>query len=106
MTPEDIVSRISPQDRTQALVAFIAIDSMDWARTSTIQCPIVQLNHYLQLLDSLVAKANASVEKDRANATRPAVTAQAPVTFRHCVANCGGPSTLRRKCEKSLRERS
>ena len=106
MTPEEIVSRIHPEERTQALAAFIAIDRMEWARTSKIQCPIVQLNHYIQLHDSLVAKANASVGKDRANAVLPAVTAQAPVTLRHCVADCRGCSILPRNGEKSLSERS
>ncbi|MDF3836813.1 hypothetical protein P3W85_28250 [Cupriavidus basilensis] len=106
MTPEEIVSRIHPEERTQALAAFIAIDRIEWTRTSKIKCPIVQLNHYIQLLDSLVAKANASFGKDRANAVPPAVTAQAPITLRHCVADCRGCCTLPRKGEKSLSDRS
>ena len=66
MTPEEIVSRIHPKERTQALAAFIAINRMEYARMNKIECHIVRLNHYTQLHDSLVATANTSIEQDQA----------------------------------------
>ncbi|MGT2455658.1 hypothetical protein ACU4GI_21560 [Cupriavidus basilensis] len=66
MTPEEIVSRIHPKDRTQALAAFVAINRMDYVGMSEIERHIVRLSHYTQLHDFLLAKANASVVKDQA----------------------------------------
>jgi hypothetical protein len=77
MTPAAILSHLSPQDRIDALVKFLQIENFDYAGMTREDHDIVQLGHYTDLHDELVAKARASVEMDRQHAAEARVMRQA-----------------------------
>lgn len=65
MTPAEILSHLSPQDRADALARFLRIESFDYSGMARDDHDIVQLGHYTDLHDELVAKARESQEMDR-----------------------------------------
>lgn len=69
MTPAEILSHLSPQERTDALAKFLQIENFDYSGMTREDNDIVQLGHYTDLHDELVATARASVEMDRERAT-------------------------------------
>ncbi|KJK22098.1 hypothetical protein UB46_23565 [Burkholderiaceae bacterium 16] len=77
MTPAEILSHISPQDRTNALAKFLQIECFDYSGMPREDHDIVQLGHYTDLHDELVAMARASIETDRERATEARVMRQA-----------------------------
>ncbi|MDW3684875.1 hypothetical protein RA280_24605 [Cupriavidus sp. CV2] len=77
MTPAQILSHLSPQERTDALAKFLQIENFDYAGMPREDHDIVQLGHYTDLHDELVAKARASQELDRDRAADASVIRQA-----------------------------
>lgn len=74
MSPAEILSHLSPQERTDAQAKFLRIENFDYSSMTRKDHDIVQLGHYTELHDELVAKARASVEMDRERAAeRPRV---------------------------------
>lgn len=65
MSPAEMISRIPPQARTDALIAFIAIDSLQFPGLSPEDVRLHKEAHYTDLRDSLVARANESVEREQ-----------------------------------------
>jgi len=100
MTPEEIVSRIPPAERTKALAAFLAIDKMDYAGMDLHDRLIQKDAYYTDLHDQLVAAANTSLERDQAS------TAPAVVKERYRAQGSGGIRTLRSKDKQALLERA
>lgn len=101
MSPAEIVSRISPDERTKALIAFVAIDQMDLLGVEGEETRRLHREaHYTDLRDQLVAKANASQERDQAAAAPEVVSSW------HRPSGSGGMYTLRSKDEQALRQRA
>lgn len=65
MTPSEIVSRIHPNERTRLLIALVAIDSEDQGMAPDAR-QLMQLARYTELRDVIVARANASLEREQA----------------------------------------
>ncbi|AOY90525.1 hypothetical protein BKK79_00790 [Cupriavidus sp. USMAA2-4] len=65
MSPAEIISRIPPQARTDALIAFIAIDALKFASKDPGEIRLLKEAHYTELRDSLVARANESLEHEQ-----------------------------------------
>ncbi len=76
MTPAEILSHMSPQDRADALTKFLQIENFDYSGMTREDHDIVQLGHYTDLHDELVAAARKSQEVDREHATEARVTVQ------------------------------
>lgn len=76
MTPAEILSHLSPQDRADALAKFLQIEGLDYSGMTREDHDIVQLGHYTDLHDKLVATARGSVEMDRERATEARVMRQ------------------------------
>lgn len=98
MSPAEIISRIPPHERTEALIAFVAIDAMQFPGLTREDRQLQQLAHYTDLRDKLVAKANASVEQDAAAAPRVRQT--------HRAVGTGGIYTLRGRDLEALQARA
>ncbi|MGO4151469.1 hypothetical protein [Cupriavidus sp. YAF13] len=77
MGPAEILSHLSPQERTDALAKFLQIENFDYSGMTREDHDIVQLGHYTDLHDELVTKARASVEMDRDRAAEARVMRQA-----------------------------
>ena len=88
MSPAQILSHLSPQERTDALARFLQIENFDYSGMTREDHDIVQLGHYTDLHDELVAKARASVEMDQERATEARVMRQA--TPNHLLFNGTG----------------
>lgn len=88
MSPAEILSHLSPQERTDALAKFLQIENFDYSSMTREDHDIVQLGHYTELHDELVAKARASVEIDRERAAKTRVMRQA--TPNHLLFNGTG----------------
>lgn len=67
MSPSEIVSRIHPNERTRLLIALVAIESED-QRMAPDARQLMQLARYTELRDGIVAQANASLEREQAQA--------------------------------------
>ncbi|MDW3683071.1 hypothetical protein RA280_15200 [Cupriavidus sp. CV2] len=88
MTPAQILSHLSPQERTDALAKFLQIENFDYSGMTREDHDIVQLGHYTELHDELIAKARASLELDRERAAGARVIRQA--TPNHLLFNGTG----------------
>lgn len=88
MTPAEILSHLSPQDRADALAKFLQIECFDYSGMTREDHDIVQLGHYPDLHDELVAMARASIEMDRERAVEARVMRQA--TPNHLLFNGTG----------------
>jgi len=100
MKPAEIISRFSPAERDEYLKAFLHIDQMGYAGMPRADRDVLQLAHYTDLHDLMVAAANVSAEKDQV-AKAPAI-----VTVRHRAQGSGGTHILRCKDQKTLQERA
>lgn len=100
MTPSEIISRFSPTERDEYLKAFLHIDKMSYAGIPRADRDVLQLAHYTDLNDLMVATANTSVENEQA------IKAPAIVTVRHRAVGSGGVHTLRCRDQKTLQERA
>lgn len=100
MSPAEILSHFSPEERDEYIKAFLHIDKMEYAGMSRADRNDLQLAHYTDLHDLMVAKANTSAERDQA-ASVPAV-----VTERHYSRGSGGVHIVRSKDQKGLQERA
>lgn len=65
MTPADILRYLSPEEQAEALGKFLQIEDFDYSRMTRDEHDIVQLSHYTDLHDELVAKARENQLRER-----------------------------------------
>ncbi|MGT2429281.1 hypothetical protein ACU4HD_12140 [Cupriavidus basilensis] len=64
MTPAEILSHLSPQERDTALKAFLAVRLMPREQMTREDWDCLRLAHYDEMADEIIGQAQQSAERD------------------------------------------
>ncbi|MGO4151386.1 hypothetical protein [Cupriavidus sp. YAF13] len=106
MTPHQVLAHMSPAERNQAILGFLAIELQDYAGMARLDRDSVQLAAYSALHYQLMDAARGSVERDQAQEAVNSAARAAAVKISYRSIGSGGMHTFRGRDQAAVVERA